>query len=184
MPKCECCKDRSSCPCCMPEASWREGMNTFNLEFPSICARAIIRHGYSACGIENQDAHYSGNFWYIITTANYAVNAKYFSLLTLISCYQRIPKNISNHVTYNYYHESFELFISGGLTVTTWQHWPHRTLDSMLGPTSSSFWKWLLITTTCPESSASAVLTACTTAMWIDTTWSVPEIGTEKTSSG
>lgn len=106
----------------MPEASWREGMNTFNLEFPSICARAIIRHGYSACGVENQDAHYSGNFWYIITTANYAVNAKYFSLLTLISCYQRIPKNISNHVTYSYYHESFELFISGGLTVTTWQH--------------------------------------------------------------
>lgn len=39
-------------------------MNTFNLEFPSICARALLRHGYSTCGIENQDAHYSGNFWW------------------------------------------------------------------------------------------------------------------------
>ena len=46
-----------------PVASWREGMNTFNVEFPSICLRAL-NLGYSTCGMEYQDAHYSGNFWY------------------------------------------------------------------------------------------------------------------------
>lgn len=46
-----------------PVASWREGMNTFNLEFPSICLRAL-NSGYSACGMEYQDAHHSGNFWW------------------------------------------------------------------------------------------------------------------------
>lgn len=45
-----------------PVASWREGMNTFNIEFPSICLRAL-NLGYSTCGMEYQDAHYSGNFW-------------------------------------------------------------------------------------------------------------------------
>jgi hypothetical protein len=46
-----------------PVASWREGMNTFNIEFPSICLRALLS-GYSACGMELQDAHHSGNFWW------------------------------------------------------------------------------------------------------------------------
>lgn len=65
-PLCDCCRNpqKKPCPCCNPPASWREGMNAFNLEFPSICARALLTHGYSACGIENQDAHYSGNFWW------------------------------------------------------------------------------------------------------------------------
>eukprot|EP01038_Epipyxis_sp_PR26KG_P006834 gene6834-9356_t len=45
-------------------ASWREEMNTFNIEFPSICIRALNRKGYSACGADNQDAHFSGNFWW------------------------------------------------------------------------------------------------------------------------
>jgi len=70
-PVCNCCRNKwglngSSipCPCCMPSASWRESMNAFHLEFPSICARAILRHGYSACGAENQIAHYSGNYWW------------------------------------------------------------------------------------------------------------------------
>ena len=44
-------------------ASWREVMNTFNIEFPSICLRAML-DGYSACGMEYQDAHYSGNFFW------------------------------------------------------------------------------------------------------------------------
>ena len=46
-------------------ASWREVMNTFNIEFPSICLRAL-NLGYSACGMEYQGnplGHYSGNFW-------------------------------------------------------------------------------------------------------------------------
>lgn len=47
----------------MPRASWRELMNAFNLEFPSICVRAMLK-GYNTCGVENQDAHYSGNFWW------------------------------------------------------------------------------------------------------------------------
>lgn len=46
-----------------PVASWREGMNTFNIEFPSICLRALLS-GYSSCGMEYQDAHHSGNFWW------------------------------------------------------------------------------------------------------------------------
>ena len=40
-------------------ASWREVMNTFNIEFPSICMRAL-NDGYSTCGMEYQEAHYSG----------------------------------------------------------------------------------------------------------------------------
>jgi len=46
-----------------PRASWREEMNAFNIEFPSICLRALLK-GYNTCGVENQDAHYSGNFWW------------------------------------------------------------------------------------------------------------------------
>mmetsp|Transcript_20410 Transcript_20410/g.34181 ORF Transcript_20410/g.34181 Transcript_20410/m.34181 type:complete len:277 (+) Transcript_20410:401-1231(+) len=46
-----------------PRSSWRSLMNAFNLEFPSICLRAILK-GYNTCGVENQDAHYSGNFWW------------------------------------------------------------------------------------------------------------------------
>ena len=40
-----------------PVASWREAMNTFNLEYPSICLRAMLE-GYPTCGFEYQDAHY------------------------------------------------------------------------------------------------------------------------------
>lgn len=47
-----------------PVANWREYMNTVNLEFPSICLRAIFSKKYLACGAENQDGHYSGNFWW------------------------------------------------------------------------------------------------------------------------
>ena len=38
-------------------------MNAFVIEFPSICLRAL-HSGYSTCGTEYQDAHYSGNFWW------------------------------------------------------------------------------------------------------------------------
>ena len=34
------------------------------LEFPSTCLRAIMEKNYSTCGVENQLAHYSGNFWW------------------------------------------------------------------------------------------------------------------------
>lgn len=47
----------------VPVASWREGMNTFNIEFPSICLRALL-NGHVACGMEYQDAHFSGNFFW------------------------------------------------------------------------------------------------------------------------
>jgi hypothetical protein len=47
-----------------PVAAWREYMNTMNLEFPSICLRAIVGKKYLTCGVENQDAHYSGNYWW------------------------------------------------------------------------------------------------------------------------
>jgi hypothetical protein len=40
-----------------PVASWREAMNTFNLEYPSICLRALLR-GHPVCGFEYQEAHY------------------------------------------------------------------------------------------------------------------------------
>ena len=60
--------DKSKSGCCYkdfgskeknPRASWREEMNAFNIEFPSICLRALLK-GYNTCGVENQDAHYSG----------------------------------------------------------------------------------------------------------------------------
>lgn len=46
-----------------PVASWREFMNVFAIEYPSICTRAL-QLGYTACGAENQDGSYSGNFFW------------------------------------------------------------------------------------------------------------------------
>lgn len=43
--------------------AWREYMNAMIVEFPSICLRAMMK-GYLACGVENQDMHYSGNYWW------------------------------------------------------------------------------------------------------------------------
>jgi hypothetical protein len=47
-----------------PVSTWREEMNAMLLEYPSICLRALHSKGYVACGVENQDAHFSGNFWF------------------------------------------------------------------------------------------------------------------------
>jgi hypothetical protein len=46
-----------------PVSHWRDLLNSFAMEFPSICLRALI-DGYSACGPNYQDGHYSGNFWW------------------------------------------------------------------------------------------------------------------------
>jgi hypothetical protein len=43
--------------------TWREAMNAFVLEFPSICLRALLQ-GYDSCGMESQGGTYSGNFWW------------------------------------------------------------------------------------------------------------------------
>jgi hypothetical protein len=46
--------------------SWRKYMEWFLLERPTLCMRAILRHGAETCGVEMYDApsmHYSGNFW-------------------------------------------------------------------------------------------------------------------------
>jgi hypothetical protein len=47
-----------------PEAGWRESMNAFTIEFPSICLQALTEHDYSTCGIENHFGIYAGNFWW------------------------------------------------------------------------------------------------------------------------
>jgi hypothetical protein len=41
-------------------------MGAFNLEFPSICMRAIGKYHYSICGTEYKpmEQHFSGNFWW------------------------------------------------------------------------------------------------------------------------
>jgi hypothetical protein len=41
-------------------------MGAFNLEFPSICMRAIGKYHYSICGTEYKPRleHFSGNFWW------------------------------------------------------------------------------------------------------------------------
>lgn len=62
--------------------TWRESMNTFNLEFPSICMRALL-DGYNSCGMEYQDAHYSGNYWW----ANCDHVAKLIPLPSLYDAY-------------------------------------------------------------------------------------------------
>lgn len=59
-----CMKDPNNLNRQEPVAAWREYMNAMNLEFPSPCIRAIVNKKYSTCGVENQDAHYSGNFWW------------------------------------------------------------------------------------------------------------------------
>jgi hypothetical protein len=49
-----------------PGASWRELMNTFILEYPSTCIRALL-NGSSTCGTLHRSTpspHYSGNFWW------------------------------------------------------------------------------------------------------------------------
>lgn len=46
-----------------PVSRWRDLLNTFTVEFPSICTRALL-NGFSVCGVEYQAAHYSGNFWW------------------------------------------------------------------------------------------------------------------------
>eukprot|EP01038_Epipyxis_sp_PR26KG_P006754 gene6754-9255_t len=47
-----------------PVRTWRDEMNAVLAEFPSICMRALYYGDYSACGTDNNDAHYSGNFWW------------------------------------------------------------------------------------------------------------------------
>jgi hypothetical protein len=44
-------------------SSWRDVMNTYNIEFPSICLRALLK-GYSTCGYGQQGGHYAGNFFW------------------------------------------------------------------------------------------------------------------------
>jgi hypothetical protein len=46
-------------------SAWRDVMNAFTIEFPSICMRAILG-GYSTCGYGTQGvkAHFTGNFWW------------------------------------------------------------------------------------------------------------------------
>lgn len=41
-----------------PQASWREELNAFTLEYPSICLRALL-HGYSTCGVDLISARYT-----------------------------------------------------------------------------------------------------------------------------
>lgn len=43
--------------------TWRDSMNAFSIEFPSICLRALLA-GYPACGMELQEGHYSGNYFW------------------------------------------------------------------------------------------------------------------------
>lgn len=47
----------------LPVHAWRDAMNAMIVEFPSVCSRALMK-GYSVCGAENQDGHFSGNFWW------------------------------------------------------------------------------------------------------------------------
>ena len=58
-----CCKKPSKVIGNVAVAEWREALNTFNLEFPSICLRALLS-GYTTCGYGLQDRHYSGNYWW------------------------------------------------------------------------------------------------------------------------
>ena len=44
-------------------SDWREALNTFTVEFPSICLRALLA-GYPTCGYGAQSGHYSGNFFW------------------------------------------------------------------------------------------------------------------------
>lgn len=52
--------------CCITGngALWREYMDAVNVEFPSICLRAIGLRKQSVCGTQRKNDHYSGNFWY------------------------------------------------------------------------------------------------------------------------
>lgn len=63
-----CSRSHSNHPDKIPQnegvVAWREYMNAVNLEFPSICLRALL-NGYTTCGAENQDRHYAGEREYL-----------------------------------------------------------------------------------------------------------------------
>eukprot|EP01038_Epipyxis_sp_PR26KG_P017591 gene17591-24433_t len=44
--------------------SWRDIMNAFILEFPSICIKALVRGNFSTCGTIMHPRMYGGNFWW------------------------------------------------------------------------------------------------------------------------
>ena len=45
-------------------ALWREYMNTFNIEFPSMCMEKVGIDKYSTCGVEGMECHYEGNYFW------------------------------------------------------------------------------------------------------------------------
>ena len=61
--------------------AWREVMNAFNIQYPSICARALRQGNYATCGFEflvdYHTAHYSGNFFW--------ANCKHVASLSLLA---------------------------------------------------------------------------------------------------
>jgi hypothetical protein len=49
-----------------PVASWREAMNTFVLEYPSVCLRALLE-GYAACGYNYAESRPTPHYRYVVT---------------------------------------------------------------------------------------------------------------------
>jgi hypothetical protein len=47
-----------------PMTTWIRLLDTFHLEYPSVCLRAVTLNNYVTCGIEYQDGHYSGNYFW------------------------------------------------------------------------------------------------------------------------
>jgi hypothetical protein len=69
----------SKAGCCPKEKNmnaghWRDMMNAFVIEFPSICLKAM-QAGYSTCGPSYQRSHYSGNFWW--ATCDHVAGLRY-----------------------------------------------------------------------------------------------------------
>lgn len=51
----------------IPASCWRDIMNAYTVEFPSICIRALLK-GYSSCGPLLSSNAYNGNFWWASCT--------------------------------------------------------------------------------------------------------------------
>eukprot|EP01041_Mallomonas_annulata_P003200 gene3200-6319_t len=78
-----------------PVTHWREEMNSFNLEFPSTCIRALL-NGYKTCGVEYQDAHYSGNYWWADCSHVAALPGLWDPIDNAYAC-EYFIFNVSNH---------------------------------------------------------------------------------------
>jgi len=93
----------------MPIAAWREMMNTYTIEFPSICSRSLL-DGYLACGYNSQDSSFSGNFFWtdcdhVARLPSILVGQQQYDAWAAEFFIFNISKRYNYYYIYNYYYD-------------------------------------------------------------------------------